>query len=137
MGKEEEEEFVPWTDDEIPDEFKCPISLEIMKEPVLCSDGFYYERECIIDWLHHHNRSPMTNLNINNPTITDDYHLKHKISKWMKAKWDIFNNQNDGNNHRISMLKKNNDNQHNDNMNFTNNDNMDRDINMNLKINHN
>lgn len=28
--------FVPWRDEEIPHRFKCPISLEIMKDPV-CS----------------------------------------------------------------------------------------------------
>ena len=88
--EDEKEQFVPWTDEQIPDEFKCPISLEIMNEPVLCSDGFYYERECIVDWLHHHNRSPMTNLTINNPTIQCDHHLKSKIIKWIQSKWDKY-----------------------------------------------
>ena len=35
--EEEKEEFVPWKDEDIPNEFKCPISLEIMSEPVICS----------------------------------------------------------------------------------------------------
>ena len=55
-----------------PDEFKCPISLEIMADPVLLNDGFYYDRECIIDWLGQHARSPMTNLALNS-------HQSHQI----------------------------------------------------------
>ena len=34
--------------DNIPDELVCPITLEIMKEPVLCEDGYTYERFAIM-----------------------------------------------------------------------------------------
>merc|ERR1712060_624864 len=68
--EEEKEEFVPWQDSDIPNEFKCPISLEIMSEPVICSDGFWYQRDCILDWLQNHNRSPMTNLELQNVSVT-------------------------------------------------------------------
>lgn len=37
---------------EIPNEFMCPISMQIMYDPVLCAgDGFAYERKCIEKWL--------------------------------------------------------------------------------------
>mgnify|MGYP001251060049 FL=1 len=29
---------------EIPEEFLCPITQDVMKYPVLCSDGFVYEK---------------------------------------------------------------------------------------------
>jgi hypothetical protein len=32
----------------IPDEFMCPITLEIMDDPVLCDDTYTYERTAII-----------------------------------------------------------------------------------------
>ena len=45
----------------IPSEFKCPISLELMKDPVVASDGCTYERDSIQKWLAEHNTSPATN----------------------------------------------------------------------------
>ncbi|THG01801.1 hypothetical protein TEA_006147 [Camellia sinensis var. sinensis] len=35
----------------IPDDFRCPISLELMKDPVIVSTGQTYERSCIQKWL--------------------------------------------------------------------------------------
>ncbi|KAK8486726.1 hypothetical protein V6N12_041722 [Hibiscus sabdariffa] len=35
----------------IPDDFRCPISLELMKDPVIVSTGQTYERSCIEKWL--------------------------------------------------------------------------------------
>ena len=33
---------------EIPEEFLCPITQDVMKYPVLCSDGFVYEKGGVI-----------------------------------------------------------------------------------------
>ena len=35
----------------------CPISMEIMRDPVLAADGFTYERNAIADWLSRGNAS--------------------------------------------------------------------------------
>ena len=35
-------------DTAIPDEYKCPISLCLMKEPVICSDGHTYDKESVV-----------------------------------------------------------------------------------------
>ncbi len=32
---------------EIPNEYICPISMDIMSDPVICEDGYTYDRECI------------------------------------------------------------------------------------------
>jgi len=82
--------FVPWSEDEVPHEFKCPISLSIMSDPVLCSDGFYYERRCIVEWLGRHSRSPMTNLSLQNPRIRRDHRLADRIKLWAQSRWRIF-----------------------------------------------
>lgn len=37
--------------DEIPEEFRCPITTEIMVDPVVCSDGHTYSREGIATWI--------------------------------------------------------------------------------------
>lgn len=45
--------------------FLCPITREIMCDPVLlAADGHSYEREAISTWLSQHARSPMTGLDI-------------------------------------------------------------------------
>jgi len=89
-AESEPEEFVPWTDGEVPDEFKCPISLSVMRDPVLCSDGFYYDRECIEDWLASHSRSPMTNLQMDDKRTHRDEVLALKITQWKDAQWQSY-----------------------------------------------
>ena len=46
---------------QVPDAFICPISYEVMTDPVILADGFTYERAVIQQWLASTNRSPMTN----------------------------------------------------------------------------
>ena len=40
--------------------FCCPISLEVMSDPVVAPDGHTYERSNIKEWLSSHTNSPMT-----------------------------------------------------------------------------
>ena len=42
------------------DTFCCPITGEIMKDPVIGKDGYTYEKEAILEWLKNHRESPMT-----------------------------------------------------------------------------
>ena len=44
----------------IPNAYICPISFEIMSDPVVTSDGFTYERKHIMQWLESHSTSPST-----------------------------------------------------------------------------
>ncbi len=43
----------------------CPITLTIMKDPVLAPDGYTYERSAIEQWLQKHGTSPQTRQRIN------------------------------------------------------------------------
>jgi len=43
-----------------PEDFMCPLTLEMMKNPVVAQDGFTYEEAAIKDVLRHDPRSPMT-----------------------------------------------------------------------------
>jgi Mg-chelatase subunit ChlD len=65
----------------IPSEWKCSITLEIMKEPVICSDGHTYEREAIEQWLITNNNSPMTRLPIDRYTLTPNIALRNLIQE--------------------------------------------------------
>lgn len=53
--------------------YMCPITQQLMREPVLAADGHSYERTAIEEWFRVSNRSPLTNCVINNqlsPNIT-------------------------------------------------------------------
>ncbi|XP_010728257.3 WD repeat, SAM and U-box domain-containing protein 1 isoform X2 [Larimichthys crocea] len=67
----------------IPDEFLCPITRELMREPVIAADGYSYEREAIKSWINTKNRSsPMTNLPLLTTLLTPNHTLKMAIGRW-------------------------------------------------------
>ncbi|XP_054466231.1 WD repeat, SAM and U-box domain-containing protein 1 isoform X2 [Anoplopoma fimbria] len=67
----------------IPDEFLCPITRELMREPVIAADGYSYEREAIDSWINSKNRSsPMTNLPLLTTLLTPNHTLKMAIGRW-------------------------------------------------------
>ncbi|XP_035485020.1 WD repeat, SAM and U-box domain-containing protein 1 isoform X2 [Scophthalmus maximus] len=67
----------------VPDEFLCPITRELMKEPVIAADGYSYEREAIDSWVNTKNRSsPMTNLPLLTTLLTPNHTLKMAIGRW-------------------------------------------------------
>lgn len=64
---------------EIPDAYICPISLEIMRDPVMCSDGHTYERAAIEEWLSVSNVSPKTNVNLESRRLIPNHALRQVI----------------------------------------------------------
>eukprot|EP01121_Diplochlamys_sp_Union-15-3_P017136 TRINITY_DN5973_c0_g1_i1.p1 TRINITY_DN5973_c0_g1~~TRINITY_DN5973_c0_g1_i1.p1 ORF type:complete len:193 (+),score=29.58 TRINITY_DN5973_c0_g1_i1:84-581(+) len=68
----------------ISEEFKCPLTLEIMKDPVIAADGFSYERMAIEDWLKKSNTSPMTNLPLENKNLIPNLALRKIIQEKVK-----------------------------------------------------
>ncbi len=66
--------------DEIPEEFLCPITLDIMEDPVICEDGYTYEREAIISISN--SLSPMTRQPINKRILIPNRALKQSIEKF-------------------------------------------------------
>ncbi|RLM99093.1 protein spotted leaf 11-like [Panicum miliaceum] len=69
----------------IPDEFRCPISLELMKDPVIVATGQTYERVCIEKWLVGHHTCPKTQQRMTNTTLTTNYVLRSLIAQWCEA----------------------------------------------------
>jgi hypothetical protein len=98
----------------IPDDFRCPISLELMKDPVIVSTGqvFYkfsyslqlcifvsshyslivyflvqtYERSCIQKWLDAgHKTCPKTQQTLLHTALTPNYVLKSLIALWCES----------------------------------------------------
>lgn len=65
-----------------PREHFCPITSEIMRDPVVASDGFSYEREAIQHWFDSHNRSPMTNAVLDDLSLRPNFALRSTIDDW-------------------------------------------------------
>lgn len=72
--------------EEIPIEFICCISQDIMTDPVKTSDGFIYDRKSIEKWFENSNKSPLTGLELNNKTLTTNNELKSIITKYIEEK---------------------------------------------------
>ncbi|RXN37774.1 WD SAM and U-box domain-containing 1 isoform X3 [Labeo rohita] len=73
-------------DSDVPDEFLCPITRELMKDPVIAADGFSYEREAMESWISTPNRSsPMTNLPLQTMILTPNRSLKTAIQRWKSS----------------------------------------------------
>ena len=69
--------------DNIPNEFLCPISLEIMEDPVIMPDGQTYERDCIYAALKHSPFSPITKQRLNFKDAVPNYAIKSMIEKFL------------------------------------------------------
>ncbi|CAI9117092.1 OLC1v1018422C1 [Oldenlandia corymbosa var. corymbosa] len=67
----------------IPHEFLCPITLEIMTDPVIVSTGQTYERESIQQWLDSSHRTcPKTGQLLTHTTLVPNFALKNLIHQW-------------------------------------------------------
>ncbi|KAL8142042.1 hypothetical protein V2J09_015074 [Rumex salicifolius] len=67
----------------IPEDFLCPISLEIMRDPVIVATGQTYERSYIQRWIDSGNLTcPKTQQKLQNFTLTPNYVLRSLISQW-------------------------------------------------------
>ncbi|KAL9831425.1 U-box domain-containing protein 13 [Arabidopsis thaliana] len=70
----------------IPDDFRCPISLEMMRDPVIVSSGQTYERTCIEKWIEGgHSTCPKTQQALTSTTLTPNYVLRSLIAQWCEA----------------------------------------------------
>ncbi|KAL2328747.1 hypothetical protein Fmac_022174 [Flemingia macrophylla] len=70
----------------IPDDFRCPISLELMRDPVIVSTGQTYERACIEKWLQAgHGTCPKTQQTLTSTVLTPNYVLRSLIAQWCEA----------------------------------------------------
>lgn len=76
-------------DIDVPEDFICPITHEIMTDPVMCEDGFTYERSAIIEWFaKDKNTSPMTNSVLTSTEVFENGKKREEIQSYLK-KLDI------------------------------------------------
>ncbi|KAH7670506.1 Zinc finger RING/FYVE/PHD-type protein [Dioscorea alata] len=68
---------------QVPEHFLCPISSEIMKDPVIVASGQTYDRAFIQDWLNSGNLTcPKTQQVLSNSTLTPNYLIHKMITHW-------------------------------------------------------
>jgi len=68
--------------EEPPDAFMCPITKEIMLDPVIDKEGNSYERAAIMEWLRNHNTSPVTRNPLSQDDLTENRALKNAIHEY-------------------------------------------------------
>jgi hypothetical protein len=106
---------------EYSDDFLCPITLDIMKDPVICQDGYTYERVAITQALKKKSISPMTNLPIDpnimipNSSLLQLINEHRLIGEYLKnglndktsnlTGADYFNESNSNNNDNFPTVK--------------------------------
>ena len=69
-------------DDAVPPSFICPITAEVMTDPVTTADGQSYEHDAIQEWLRSHNTSPVTNARLPNKKLTKNHALRNAIGEY-------------------------------------------------------
>mmetsp|Transcript_77234 Transcript_77234/g.151268 ORF Transcript_77234/g.151268 Transcript_77234/m.151268 type:complete len:365 (-) Transcript_77234:192-1286(-) len=62
------------------DEFTCPITMELLRDPVMAADGHTYDRAAIQKWLYSHGTSPKTGQEMANTDLIENHNLKRLIN---------------------------------------------------------
>jgi Mg-chelatase subunit ChlD len=65
-----------------PERFMCPISKDMMTDPVCTTDGHTFERHAIVTWLATHSTSPLTGLRLENKRVTPNHVVRALIKEW-------------------------------------------------------
>ncbi|KAL6970045.1 hypothetical protein U1Q18_029752 [Sarracenia purpurea var. burkii] len=67
----------------IPNHFRCPISLDLMKDPVTLSTGITYDRESIEQWIEAGNQTcPITNQVLRSQEPIPNHTIRKMIQDW-------------------------------------------------------
>ena len=67
-----------------PHEYLCPISQDLMKDPVSTSNGQCYERAEIAKWLKKHQTDPLSNVRLRDKKLVGVLALKKLIRQWQE-----------------------------------------------------
>lgn len=82
-GKKKKKEKPEIMELQIPNHFQCPITMELMKDPVTLSSGITYDRESIETWLNAGNFTcPVTNQFLRNFDQIPNHTLRKMIQDW-------------------------------------------------------
>jgi hypothetical protein len=77
----------PPKDRDAPKGFVCPLTLDIMYDPVLDPEGNTYERRAIVEWLRHKRNSPVSRQPLNDKMLIPNNALRETIHEFMGIDW--------------------------------------------------
>ncbi|XP_047154277.1 U-box domain-containing protein 1-like [Vigna umbellata] len=67
----------------VPDEFRCPITLDLMRDPVIVSSGHTYDRTSIGQWINSgHHTCPKSGQRLIHTALIPNYALKSLVQQW-------------------------------------------------------
>ena len=69
----------------VPPQYLCPITGEVMEDPVTTADGHVYERAAIARWLQNHDTSPVTNSQLPHRVLSPAHALRQLIQEFVAA----------------------------------------------------
>lgn len=68
---------------DIPDELRCPISLDLIRDPVIVASGHTYDRNSIAQWINSgHHTCPKSGQRLIHMALIPNYALKSLIQQW-------------------------------------------------------
>ena len=67
---------------EVPEEFICPLTQDIMEYPLLTKYGFTFEKAAIVDWVDQSQTCPMTRRHLTVSGLVRNVALEEKIRRW-------------------------------------------------------
>jgi hypothetical protein len=70
-----------------PKSFFCPLTMEIMFDPVLDSDGNTYERLALMEWLKENRTSPISRQPLSDRMVIPNIALCEAIHEFMGSEW--------------------------------------------------
>ena len=72
-------------DELLPDAYVCPITQELMNDPVFASDGHTYERQAIERWIAKNATSPKTGCELEMTMLFPNHAMRGQIREWQEA----------------------------------------------------
>ena len=72
-------------EEESPADFICPITTEVMSDPVMAADGHAYERSAIERWLATKSTSPLTGEELEFTRLIPNHTHRRMIRQWQEA----------------------------------------------------
>ncbi|XP_010922712.1 U-box domain-containing protein 16 [Elaeis guineensis] len=96
------------TDLAIPADFRCPISLELIRDPVVVATGQTYDRESISRWIASgHATCPKTGQALAHTNLIPNRGLKNLISQWCREQHVPFDGAEPGNGGEANAVSAN------------------------------
>lgn len=78
---------VPEPSKKVPSSFYCPLTMEVMADPVIDTEGNTFERKALLEWLSRYALSPISRQPLNSHLVVPNHALRDTIHAVMGAPW--------------------------------------------------